>query len=137
MKIIKFFNGDLFITNCGQNFVFILIIITKREKCVFRPYNIDKFKFSFLIKFFQFAHVRTDCKRYMSILTCHYCEEFGHIQVICSKVMKYLRSLKEKTKNLKSAPSTNVISYDDDVILLCKDTIDNQMKICETLNEEI
>jgi hypothetical protein len=51
--------------------------------------------------------------------------------------MKYLRSLKEKTKNLKSAPSTNVISYDDDVILLCKDTIDNETKICETLNEEM
>lgn len=74
--------------------------------------------------------------RDMSTIKCHYCEEFDHVQFKCPKFMKDLRKPKEKAKKLKSTPSSNVVSYEND-LLLCEDEIDDKVKKCETLDEEM
>lgn len=70
----------------------------------------------------------------MSIVKCYYCEEFGHIQIKCPKFKEDLRIFKEEKGKLKSAPSANVVGYEDD-LLLCEDEVENKVKRCETLDE--
>ena len=79
-------------------------------------------------------HGRSFQSREMSAVKCHYCEELGHIQFKCPIFMEDLRSLKEKGEKLKSAPSANVVSYEND-LLLCEDEADDKVKKCETLDE--
>lgn len=59
---------------------------------------------------------RNSRSRDMSTVECHYCGQLGHIQMRCPDFREDLQSMKEKRGRSKGASSTNVVSYEDELI---------------------
>ncbi|KAI5446512.1 hypothetical protein KIW84_014377 [Lathyrus oleraceus] len=65
--------------------------------------------------------------RDMSFVKFHYCQQFGHKQSRCPEFVEDVRNIKKKIRELKSAPSPNMVSCEDD-ILACENEGEFEVK---------